>query len=182
MSWYFFCNEWVKIRGDCSFSWNWWNWWQSLLKLSFLHYILLFKAPFSFGCKKILVNVLYILFFFSFQCRKKMYIIFYLWHFGVGYCWNVMFCYAWNKSISPFEVPFLALAWPDVSYWHLSFVLKLWNLHMVTLLKIEICTYFQYILGNYWTNIYQQDFKGYSLRTNWNSYIKTLWRKSFIQR
>lgn len=121
-------------------------------------------------------------FFFSFQCRKKMYIIFYLWHFGVGYCWNVMFCYAWNKSISPFQVPFLALAWPDVSYWHLSFVLKLWNLHMVTLLKIEICTYFQYILGNYWTNIYQQDFKGYSLRTNWNSYIKTLWRKSFIQR
>jgi len=75
MSRSFFCVEWVKIRGYCSFSWYWWNLWQSLLKLSFLHYILLFKAPFSFGCKKILVNVLYMYIvhtiFFSFQCTKK---------------------------------------------------------------------------------------------------------------
>jgi hypothetical protein len=26
LSWLlFFCNQWIKMRGDCSFCWYWWN-------------------------------------------------------------------------------------------------------------------------------------------------------------
>ena len=32
---FFFVLSKLKMRGDCSFCWNWWNWWSSLFKFFF---------------------------------------------------------------------------------------------------------------------------------------------------
>ena len=35
ISWSFLFIHWVKVIGDCLFTWYWWNCWQSLFNLSF---------------------------------------------------------------------------------------------------------------------------------------------------
>ena len=32
---FFYCVQWVDVKGDCLFCWYWWNWWSLLFKLSF---------------------------------------------------------------------------------------------------------------------------------------------------